>query len=224
MDGVVLNLARRVDAAAAADAPLAELDAIPLGTRERRRREAREQGENDRACESHLAASLYPEGMASASQRARTWVALAVAMAIVWTTQAASAAGPAVDAKWRVAMTGSGTSELVLTVTVESGWHLNANDADRPYVIPTTLDIEAPTGTTIESIRYPDAVVRSLGFAPDTPLRLYEGTFTIGVRVAGVPPERFGAKLGYQACNDETCLPPRTLPVPFEAKAAGGGK
>jgi DsbC/DsbD-like thiol-disulfide interchange protein len=148
------------------------------------------------------------------------------AMVIVCSTQATSAAGPSLEAKWRVATpaTAPGTSELALTVTVENGWHVNANDPDRPYVIPTTLEIEAPAGTTIESIRYPDPVVRSLGFAPGTPLRLYEGTFTIGVRVAGAPPARFDAKLGYQACNDETCLPPRTLPVPFEAKAGGGAK
>ena len=32
---------------------------------------------------------------------------------------------------------------------------------------------------------------------------------------------RFAARLSYQACNDETCLPPRTLPVPFDADSAG---
>lgn len=115
--------------------------------------------------------------------------------------------------------TATATSELGLTVTIEKGWHLNANDPDREYVIPTTLEIAAPAGTTIESIRYPDAVVRSLKFAPGSPLRLYEGTFTIAVRVAGTPPVRFDATLAYQACNDETCLPPRRLAVPYDTKA-----
>jgi hypothetical protein len=44
------------------------------------------------------------------------------------------------------------------------------------------------------------------------------------VRVAGGVPARFDAKLGYQACNEETCLPPSTLTVPFDAKAGGGPK
>jgi hypothetical protein len=101
---------------------------------------------------------------------------------------------------------------------------VNANDPDRPYLIPTTLEIEPPAGTTIDSIRYPEAIVRSLAFAAGTPLRLYQGTFTIRVRLAGSVPRRFEARFGYQACNDETCLPPRTLPVPFEAGSTGVSK
>ena len=136
---------------------------------------------------------------------------------------AADAAAPSLHAKWQVvaAAPGSGSTELVLTVTLEPGWHLNANDPDRPYLIPTSLEIDPPAGTTIESLRYPEAVVRSLAFAAGRPLRLYEGTFTIRGRLAGPPPRRFTARLSYQACNDETCLPPRTLPVPFDADSAG---
>lgn len=135
----------------------------------------------------------------------------------------AHAAAPSLDAKWRVvsAAPGAGATEVVLTVTLEPGWHLNANDPDRPYLIPTSLEIDPPVGTAIESIRYPAVVVRSLAFAAGMPLRLYEGTFTIRGRLAGPPPRRFEARLSYQACNDETCLPPRTLPVPFDADSAG---
>ncbi len=136
----------------------------------------------------------------------------------------AGAAGPSVDARWRVATVPSekDPGELSLTVTVEKGWHLNANDPDRPYLIPTTLDVEPPAGTTIRSIKYPEPVVRALGFASGSTLRLYEGTFTIAVRIVGALPDRFDATLGYQACNEETCLTPRTVAVPFDAKAARG--
>ena len=37
--------------------------------------------------------------------------------------------------------------------------------------------------------------MQTLAFAPETALRLYEGTFTIVVRVAGSVPARFDAKL-----------------------------
>jgi thiol:disulfide interchange protein DsbD len=147
---------------------------------------------------------------------------LMVALAL---SAVAHAAGPSLDAKWQIAPeAGSGETELTLTVVLEEGWHLNANDPDRPYLIPTTLEIDPPPGTTIERIRYPEAVVRSLAFAAGMPLRLYEGTFAIRVRLAGPAPSRFEARLGYQACNDETCLPPRTLPVPFDATRSGGSK
>lgn len=179
-----------------------------------------------------MGASVYPEGSLSASNTGRKWTSvvlrsLHVAVAVLLAASlpfAAEAAGPAVDAHWRVTAPASdkGPATLALSVTVEKGWHVNANDPDRPYLVPTTLDIDPPSGTTIQSIRYPDPVVRALGFASGTTLRLYEGAFEIAVRVAGTLPERFDAKLGYQACNEETCLPPRTLAVPFEGKAARG--
>jgi DsbC/DsbD-like thiol-disulfide interchange protein len=153
------------------------------------------------------------------------FIALALVMAIVCPSQSTLAAGPSVDAKWSVASAAPAADKtaLALTVTVENGWHVNANDPDRPYLIPTTLEIDPPAGTVVDSIRYPDPVVRTLAFAPGTQLRLYEGTFTIAVRVTGKP-GRFDAKLGYQACNDETCLPPRTLPVPFDPPSGEGAK
>ncbi len=138
-----------------------------------------------------------------------TLVAAAIALLC---TGRVHAAGPKLDAKWHKAA----GSELTLTVTLERGWHLNANDPDRPYLIPTTLEITPPAGSTVESIRYPDAVVHSLAFAAGTTLRLYEGTFAIRVKMAGALPPRFDAQLAFQACNDETCLPPATLAVPYE--------
>lgn len=137
------------------------------------------------------------------------------------------AAAPSLGAQWQVvasSVTAESPSELTLTIRLEPGWHVNANDPDRPYLIPTTLEIDPPAGTTIAGIRYPEAVVRRLAFAAGMPLRLYEGTFTIRVRLAGALPGRFEARLGYQACNDETCLPPRTLPVPFDAGSTGVSK
>jgi thiol:disulfide interchange protein DsbD len=135
---------------------------------------------------------------------------------------AAHAAPPAVDAKWDVVKSAApeAAPELVLAVTVERGWHLNANDPDRPYLIPTTLEIAPSADAVVASIQYPDAVVRGLAFAPGTPLRLYEGTFAIRVRLAGELPPHFDATLRYQACNDETCLPPRSVEVPFAARGA----
>jgi thiol:disulfide interchange protein DsbD len=118
-----------------------------------------------------------------------------------------------------------------LDVVVDPGWHVNAHDPDRPYLIPTELEIAAPPGTSVAAIRYPDAVVRTLAFAGGTPLRLYEGHFTITVVLAGDSIGGVTGRLRYQACNDERCLPPQTLPVTLTAGAlaeqarphAGGG-
>jgi hypothetical protein len=146
---------------------------------------------------------------------------IAVALLAVLVASGVHAAPPSVTAAWKNGDSGAG-SDLTLTVTLEPGWHVNANDPEQPYLIPTVLEVEPPAGTTIAAIRYPKAELHRLAFAPDTALRLYAGTFTIGVRLAGGRPDRFGARLNYQACNEERCLPPRTLAVPFEAGAAKG--
>lgn len=149
---------------------------------------------------------------------ALTAVAMLFAFCVGLGAVPAAAAPPKVDTKWQVgANAPAGEYELVLTVTLEPGWHVNAHDPDREYLIPTTLEVDAPAGATVAEIRYPEAVVHGLAFAPDAPLRLYEGTFPIRVRLKGERPRRLDARLAYQACNDETCLPPRTVPVPYDA-------
>jgi len=131
----------------------------------------------------------------------------------------AVAAPPSVDLKWQVAPgTAPAGSELVLTVALERGWHVNAHDPDRPYLIPTALAVDPPGDAAVAEIRYPEAVIRRLAFAPDMSLRLYEGTFPIRIRLNGAAPSRLDARLTYQACNDQTCLPPRTVAVPFQAE------
>jgi len=137
-----------------------------------------------------------------------------VLVCLVLGTGRAAAAPPTVDTKWR-----ADGKDLVLTVTLEPGWHVNAHDPDRPYLIATALDVDSPGDAAVAEIRYPEPVVHSLAFAPEVRLRLYEGTFPIRVRLKDAPPERLDARLTYQACNDETCLPPRTVAVPYRAEA-----
>ena len=176
-----------------------------------------------------MAACVYPEGLSCASHPARRRrcrevgvigaLAASLMSMIILAPNFVHAKGPSLDFTWQVTSeAGNPSGEFTLTVILEPGWHLNANDPDRPYLIPTTLEIDLPPDTKVGHIRYPKAVVRTLAFAAGTPLRLYEGNFPIRVRLVGPPPSRFGARLSYQACNAETCLPPRTLAVPFDVK------
>ncbi len=155
-------------------------------------------------------------------------VAIASSIALMLSslvTTAASASEPTVHAEWRVESptTGAAPSDLVFAVELSDGWHVNAHDPDRSYLIPTELAVEAPPGATVESIQYPQPVIRQLRFATGGPLRLYEGRFAIGVRLRGPTAGPITGRLRYQACNDETCLPPRTLPVTFALGAAAPG-
>ena len=145
-------------------------------------------------------------------------------LAVAAEPSSAGAADPAIEANWRVLSQSPGSqgiTELALAVTIAVGWHVNAHDPDRPYLIPTELQVDVPAATRVEAIRYPDAVVRELAFSGNIPLRLYEGTFTVGVRLSGRASGSIRGRLRYQACNDERCLPPRVLPVTLALRGAG---
>jgi thiol:disulfide interchange protein DsbD len=180
----------------------------------------------ERGCE---AAGSYVVGKASLVRALLGAVVLAcvvrLASAAVAVEQPpAGAADPAVEAKWRVlsqSPSNQGVTELALTVTIAPGWHVNAHDPDRPYLIPTELQVDVPAAMRVEEVRYPDAVIRALAFSGSTPLRLYEGAFTIGVRLNGRASGSIRGRLRYQACNDERCLPPRVLPVTLVLRGSG---
>ncbi len=155
------------------------------------------------------------------AQRARPH-AIRIALLLLLVLSGRAYAADQVEAQWRsLAAPDQPANALVLEVHVRDGWHVNAHDPDRPYLIPTELTVEPPAGVTVVGIDYPDAVLRSLRFATGAPLRLYEGRFDIGVRLSGATSGTVMGRLRYQACSDDTCLPPRILPINLDlARAA----
>src|SRR5260370_36679418 len=58
-----------------------------------------------------------------------------------------------------------------------------------------------------------------------TPLRVYEGSFTVKMKLraeAGAPlgPKKIGLTVGYQACNQDACRPPTKIPATPEVDIA----
>ena len=164
------------------------------------------------------------DGSGVSSQPLGTLARLCVLASALALAAPALAAAPRIETAWRLLSQPAaevGETRLALDVTLEPGWHVNAHDPDRAYLIPTELEVDAPAGTRVAAVRYPEPVTRALAFAPGAPLRLYEGAFTIAVTLEGKAPERMDARLRYQACSDESCLPPRTLAVTFEIGRPG---
>jgi hypothetical protein len=103
--------------------------------------------------------------------------------------------------------------ELVVTLRIDPGFHINANPASFENLIPTSLMF---TGVKPLRVTYPQAIRFKPKFLSDA-LDVYEGTVAIA---AYFPKGTFGrlATLGAtvtaQACTDVICLPPADLPVP----------
>jgi uncharacterized protein YyaL (SSP411 family) len=110
------------------------------------------------------------------------------------------------------ARSGIDHDDITVTLLVDKGYHINANPASFDYLIPTRLAIEALTDF---QVTYPDATVIKPKFAPDG-LKVYQGLVTLSATAPRGSVGRGKAVVGQlmvQACNEEICLPPATLPV-----------
>ena len=121
-----------------------------------------------------------------------------------------------------------GKVDMAVRVTVPDGWHVNANKPLDEFSVPTALTLTLPSGATVAETVYPEAKTATLEFSTD-PLALYDGTFTIGVRLvaeAGITPGDYPVEgsLRYQACNSTTCAPPKNKEFDATLKVLPAGQ
>ena len=111
----------------------------------------------------------------------------------------------------------SESSDVLVQVVIDKGYHVNANPPTFPYLKATELQIVQSPGVTVGKVSYPDAITRTFAFA-EKPLAVYEGTIEIKASVRidkNTKPgaQRLPAKLRVQACDEEVCYAPGTLDV-----------
>lgn len=114
-----------------------------------------------------------------------------------------------------VELTAGGSSEATVNVTVQSGYHVNANPATDPWLKATEVIAPAGDGLTVGYIKYPTALKKKFSFS-EKELAVYEGEFPVKVllkadKKAGKGPHKLAAKLNIQACDDQVCYAPGTL-------------
>ena len=109
------------------------------------------------------------------------------------------------------------SGETLVLIQITNGYHVNANPPSQPYLKPTELELKPTDGISLESITYPDPLVRTFGFS-DKPLKVYEGETQLKVRLKAdkkVTPGKhnLSAKLRVQACDEKVCYAPGALDV-----------
>jgi thiol:disulfide interchange protein DsbD len=119
-----------------------------------------------------------------------------------------------------------GDAKLLLTIKLEPGWHVYSLTQPAP---PRALRIvleENPLFTLAGEIQQPKPKVE---FDPNFQIntQFFEGTatFTVPLKVAAdapVGPQKVVAKVTFQLCDAEKCLPPRTRPFEGEVMIAAG--
>ena len=114
--------------------------------------------------------------------------------------------------------------EIAVVAKISPGFHVNAHVPSEDYLIPTKIMADLSPGVFLVETTYPRGVMRAFRFSK-TPLRVYEGSFTVimKLRVSGsapLGPQKIGLTVGYQACNQDACLPPTKLSVTADLEIA----
>src|SRR5262245_47402057 len=127
----------------------------------------------------------------------------------------------------RATVRAGGDLRAALQVTLPEGFHANANKPRDPILIPMTASVDAPAGITVTEVVFPEAKDFP-SLSSSQPLRVFEGTFPIGVVMKvgkEVPPGaiKIPVRLRYQACNDKMCFLPKTIAAEWSVQVVASG-
>ena len=114
--------------------------------------------------------------------------------------------------------------EIAVVAKITPGFHVNAHEPSEEYLITTKVTADLPPGIVLVETTYPRGVMRAFRFSK-TPLRVYESSFTIRMKLrtdgsAPLGAKKIGLTVGYQACNQDSCLPPTKVPATAELEIA----
>ncbi len=108
-------------------------------------------------------------------------------------------------------------SQVTLHFRIAQGLHINAHHPREDYLIPTVLTVPDGSGVKLEAANYPEGVDYVLPADPKTKLSVYTGEFTIEARLVAVAGDHLvQARLRYQACDENACMPPKTIVAPID--------
>ncbi len=109
------------------------------------------------------------------------------------------------------------SSAVTLHFRVAQGLHINSHTPREGYLIPTAFSIPEGAGVRLEQADYPAGVEFTLPLDPKEKLSVYTGEFVIQTRIVATPGDHLvEGKLRYQACDQNACMPPKTITVAID--------
>jgi hypothetical protein len=108
-------------------------------------------------------------------------------------------------------------STVALHFRVAPGLHINSHTPSEDELIPTTFSIPEDSGVRLEGAVYPPGAEYTLVLDPKTRLSVYTGEFTIQAHIVAKAGDHLvEARLHYQACDNNACMPPKTIIVAID--------
>jgi DsbC/DsbD-like thiol-disulfide interchange protein len=109
--------------------------------------------------------------------------------------------------------------QLTVTVDIPSGWHGYQNPPSKDYQIPITVEA-GDKATKVTKVSYPKGSLETFG---GEATMVYSGKVSIPVTVkaqASEGTQTVRLKVGYQLCNEGSCLPPNSLNLAAQVKVS----
>jgi len=104
---------------------------------------------------------------------------------------------------------------IALELSLRSGWHIYAPVAGESFTIPTSIEVDSIVGGTLGQWVFPAAQQLSVS-GVDEPAAVYSHKITLyntlTVTAFGIQTFTLTGSVHYQACNDQTCLIPASVP------------
>jgi hypothetical protein len=120
----------------------------------------------------------------------------------------------------QVIITADKPSTVDLHFKVGDGLHVNSHTPRTEELIPTALKFPEVAGVHLTKADYPPGTDFSFPINPQEKLSVYTGEFIVHTQIAAAKGEHLvEATLRYQACNNDTCMPPHSIPVVFDVIA-----
>lgn len=115
--------------------------------------------------------------------------------------------------------------ELAVVVDVALGWHINSNKPLDEFLVPSELVFDEKEGVTYSDVIYPESILQKFSFS-ESEVSVYEGKAVFGVKVTLASEFPLGdtvisGRLLYQACDDQSCLPPAEISIEIPVKVVG---
>lgn len=117
--------------------------------------------------------------------------------------------------------------EILVKIDIEEPWHINSNEPLEDFLIGTEISFELVEGLTFGKIQFPKPVMKRFAFS-DEEMAVYEGTI-YALSTITVSPDfrpdtvRISGYVYYQACDDQTCLPPAEIIIKSGIPVAEAG-
>jgi thiol:disulfide interchange protein DsbD len=119
------------------------------------------------------------------------------------------------------------TFKAAVIVRVQAGYHINDNAPLDEFMIPTTLVLDDHPDFEVIETSFPKGRRARFSYS-EAELVVYEGEVVLGVLLRakeGAAPgvKSLKASIGYQACDDVSCLPPKELAFAISVPVAAAG-